>query len=38
MASQQMGTLPYPSYIKYEDQASAGRLIPTILGANTLDW
>ena len=25
-------------HTKYEDQASAGRLIPTILGANTLDW
>jgi hypothetical protein len=30
------GTLPYPS-VETEGQASAGRLIPTILGAITLD-
>jgi hypothetical protein len=32
------GNAPLPLIHKYEDQASAGRLIPTILGANTLDW
>src|SRR2546423_10393732 len=32
------GNAPLPLIHKYEDQASAGRLIPTILGANTLGW
>ena len=32
-----LGTLPYPS-TSVEGHASAGRLIPTILGARTLDW
>ena len=36
VASLLMGTLPYPS-LESEGEASAGRLIPTILGAFTLD-
>ena len=31
------GTLPYPCIQSMQGQASAGRLIPTILGASTLD-
>ena len=37
VASQLRERSPTP-HTKYEGQASAGRLIPTILGAFTLDW
>jgi hypothetical protein len=33
-----LATLPYPCTQSVQDQTSAGRLIPTILGAYTLDW
>ena len=33
-----MGTLPYPSYISMKTKLRRTDLIPTILGANTLDW
>jgi hypothetical protein len=37
MPSQLTERSPTP-HTKYEGQASAGRLIPTILGAFSLDW
>ena len=38
LASQQAGNAPLPLTRSSKGQASAGRLIPTILGAFPLDW